>query len=237
MPGPLSSIILETYCFTAKTTFMVANRQLSPPALPAPFFLAEGIPGSLAGSRRLPPCAAPASGRPGGCAAGSCSSGRGGRIRRRHPAPPRRDRPGRLPPACRRRRPGPPDQPRRSDPAAPAAAWSPCRWRGQRGASPCGVQRLGLRLAPRPEQSWPRSLRAINVFLGGREGRREGRGRDAPGRPGLGGTALGKSHAALAEPWPRFGVPGVAGSFMRRAQRPCKARSELVFRGPRGARN
>ena len=25
MPGPLSSIILEMYCFTAKTTFMVAN--------------------------------------------------------------------------------------------------------------------------------------------------------------------------------------------------------------------
>lgn len=37
MPGPLSSIILETYCFTAKTTFMVASWQVSPTALPAPF--------------------------------------------------------------------------------------------------------------------------------------------------------------------------------------------------------
>lgn len=81
IPGPLSSIILETYCFTAKTTFMVANWQVNPTALPAPFSLAKLTPGLLAGSQRLPPRPALASGSPGSpYGAGSCSSAaRGGR--------------------------------------------------------------------------------------------------------------------------------------------------------------
>lgn len=75
IPGPLSSIILETYCFTAKTTFMVANWQVNPTALPAPFSLAKLTPGLLAGSQRLPPRPASASGSPGSSyGAGSCSS-------------------------------------------------------------------------------------------------------------------------------------------------------------------
>lgn len=88
IPGPLSSIILEMYCFTAKTTFMVANGRRSPTALLVPFFLAKLTQGLLAGSQLLPPRWAPASGNPGiSSGAGSCSSAEPGRCQRR-PAPP-----------------------------------------------------------------------------------------------------------------------------------------------------
>jgi hypothetical protein len=73
IPGPLSSIILEMYCFTAKTTFMVATWQV-PCSSSRPLFLVELTPGQLAGSLLLPSRLCSTSGSPGSHGTGDCSS-------------------------------------------------------------------------------------------------------------------------------------------------------------------